>query len=33
MRLSWDYMLTSLVILNIGRGLAFPGVSGEFKNG
>ena len=27
------YMLTSIVILNIGRGLTYLGVSGEFKNG
>ena len=33
MSLSMGYMLTSLVILNIDRGLAVLGVSGDFENG
>ena len=33
MSLSMGYMLTSLVILTIDRGLADLGVSGEFKYG
>ena len=33
MSLSVGYMRTSLDILNINRGLAFLGVSGEFVNG
>ena len=33
MSLSMGYMRTSLVLLNIDRGLAYLGVSGEFENG
>ena len=33
MSLSMGYMRTSLVILNIDRGLAYLGVSGDFEHG
>ena len=33
MSLSVGYLRTSLVILNINRGMAYLGVSGEFENG
>ena len=33
MSLSMGYMRTSFVILNIDRGLAYLGVSGEIENG
>ena len=33
MSLSKGYVRTSLLILNIDRGLAYLGLSGEFENG